>query len=508
MNNVYKLLVVMIISSCHAYNSVSALNRHLHTHEYKWLHTHSSIKTSLKAVPPQLTENETKKNQSIKTNKVKVDGNTIIADNEEEFLFFGVPETTAKPLALLLFAQFILFIGVGAVIPSIPLYGKEIGLSAAMNGIVISVPALALLLLAKPAGQYADRARKPAMIWGMLIIAISDFGTAVATSIIPLIVARLGLGAGRCISESGERGMLADLAETIPSLRGRVLSIQQAVIALGIAIGAPSGGFVVEQYGPRAAFLCVTGAAIISMMLYYFLPETLDNAKNASNISVVSKKTLELEVRKDNDVSSTSTDVTWKELLKDPKWQGLSLYEVGAKFGYAAKLASIPIIATSVLPGGAIGSGALLSAAGLSGFVGGPVGGYLSDKIGAKNTILLTGLTGTLGLILIPFALQMHAPSNLPDGSAFVAVVLLWSTSVAAQNPASVAFAQEIAPSDSTATALALPRAAGDAVYLFAPFLLGVVSDIDGVPSGTDCAFAGICGLAGLTAFAGLCSRE
>ena len=57
----------------------------------------------------------------------------------------------------------------------------------------------------------------------------------------PLILARLGLGAGRCISESGERGMLADIAGQVPSLRGRALGLQQAVYALGIAVGAPLG---------------------------------------------------------------------------------------------------------------------------------------------------------------------------------------------------------------------------------------------------------------------------
>ena len=55
----------------------------------------------------------------------------------------------------------------------------------------------------------------------------------------------------------------------------------------------------------------------------------------------------------------------------------------------------------------------------------------------------------------------------------------------------------------STATAMALPRAAGDSVYLVAPFLLGYISDLAGVPNGTECAFAGICGFLGVLALAG-----
>ncbi len=403
----------------------------------------------------------------------------------EELSFFGVPSRTAQSLSLLLFAQFVLFIGVGAVIPSLPLYGKEIGLSSAANGIVLSAPALALLLLAKPAGQYADKARKPAMIWGMLIIALSDLGTALAQSIAPLVIARLGLGAGRCISESGERGMLSDLAGTIPELRGRVLSAQQAVTALGIAIGAPAGGFVVEKYGPRAAFLCVTTAASIALMLYSFLKESL--IKDSSPTSG----------ENESDESTNTRNIKWKQLLQDPRWKGLSLFEVGIRFGYAAKLASIPILAAKILPGGAIGAGALLSAAGLSGLVGAPVGGYLADRIGAKNTIIVTGLCSALSLVLVPISLLNSFP--IANKAAFTAAVLLWSTSAAAMTPASTAYAQEISPRGSTATAMALPRAAGDATFLVAPFLLGLVSDAN-VPIGTECAFAGLCGLMGVVA--------
>jgi len=51
-----------------------------------------------------------------------------------------VPPEVLQPFSLLLLSQFILFLGVGAVIPTIPLYGQSIGLSAASNGVVISAP--------------------------------------------------------------------------------------------------------------------------------------------------------------------------------------------------------------------------------------------------------------------------------------------------------------------------------------------------------------------------------
>jgi MFS family permease len=425
----------------------------------------------------------------------------------------------AAPLSLLLAAQFFLFIGVGAVIPSIPLYGKEIGLSSAANGVVISAPAVALLLGAKFGGNFADTARKPAMLIGMAVIVASDAGTALAGGLGSLVVARLGLGAGRCLSEAGERGMLADLAGKAPELRGRALAAQQAAVALGIAIGAPLGGLVVEEYGPRASFLCVSAAAIVAFVFYLFLPETI-GSNSASNkefekesgdkTTAVERSMLaptEAADRRKEGVAQGD----WTKLLSKQRWRGLALCQCGASFGFAAKIASIPILASSLLPGGALGAGALLSAAGLSGLVGAPIGGWLTDRTSAKATAVLSGIVSATGLILVPFALGLKdtdfsfsflGTSMGVPAAAFSAVVVTWSLGATAQGPALTALAQELAPAGAEATAMALPRATGDGTYIVAPFLLGLVTDSTFFSPGAECAFAGTATLIGVLALA------
>lgn len=413
-----------------------------------------------------------------------------------------ISDSVVKPLQLLLFSQFLLFIGVGAVIPSIPLYGKEIGLSNSANGIVISAPAVALLLGAKFGGNFADIARKPAMMWGMALIAVSDLGTALAPNLGPLVLARLGLGAGRCISEAGERGMLADLANQIPSLRGRALAAQQATVALGIAIGAPLGGIVVQQYGARASFLCVTAAALAALTLYAFLPESITSTTDINSSG------------EETNATPPSEEGDWMKLLQMEEWRGLALCQVGSSFGFAAKIASIPILAAATLPGGAVGAGALVSAAGLSGLIGAPVGGWLTDRLGAKSTAVLSGIFSAFSLISIPVALtslSTNADSyyvlSLFGGDAelgvreiaFSMLVILWSIGAAAQGPALTALAQKMSPSGAEATAMALPRAAGDGTYIVAPFLLGVAADSLGI-QGVECAVAGSTTLLGMVA--------
>ena len=79
---------------------------------------------------------------------------------------FGLPEhEVVQPLAVLYGSQFVLFMGVGALLPALPLYAQSIGLSGSANGVVISAPALAMLLLNLPSGQLADKwGRKRMMI--------------------------------------------------------------------------------------------------------------------------------------------------------------------------------------------------------------------------------------------------------------------------------------------------------------------------------------------------------
>ena len=105
---------------------------------------------------------------------------------------FGLPSDVAGPLRTLLASQFILFLGVGALLPALPLYAQSIGLSSSANGLVISAPALAMLVLNLPFGQAADRfGRKPLMVAGMAVMAAADVGTAVSRSVMMLVPMRV-----------------------------------------------------------------------------------------------------------------------------------------------------------------------------------------------------------------------------------------------------------------------------------------------------------------------------
>ena len=113
---------------------------------------------------------------------------------------------------------------------------------------------------------------------------------------------------------------------------------------------------------------------------------------------------------------------------------------------------------------------------------------------------MLAGCLCSASLLLVPVALAAPLGDDpLANGLAFGGLILLWSLGVAAQGPALTAVAQELAPAGAEATALALPKASGDAVFIVAPSLLGLITDNEAF-MGTECAVAGAFSLLGAVA--------
>ena len=148
----------------------------------------------------------------------------------------GLPRDVYEPLRTLLASQFVLFLGVGALLPALPLYAQSIGLSSSANGVVISAPALAMLVLNLPLGRATDRyGRKPLMMGGMVVMALADVGTAMSRSVAALVPMRMLLGVGRAGCECGDRAYLADLCARVPEKRGIIVAGQSTVHAVGLS---------------------------------------------------------------------------------------------------------------------------------------------------------------------------------------------------------------------------------------------------------------------------------
>ena len=401
-----------------------------------------------------------------------VEPEAVTADDDD--LLFGLPKRdVGEPLAILLASQFVLFIGVGALLPALPLYAQNIGLSGSANGIVLSAPALAMLLLNLPAGKLVDSwGRKQMMMAGMAVIALSDLATSQCRTVAALILARLALGAGRAAAENGDRAYLADLTDRFPTARGTMSGSQQAIQALGLVIGPLIGGRAVEAFGAPTVFLLISGAAFACTGGYSLLPDiNVAAEREEERIALSMDMSVEEEEEMERELEAIKAASDWRVLLESDRQRVITAAAAANALGFVAKLTCIPWFATQALDATPAQVGELFSVTALLGMVSAPLSGIVADKIGLKAVVVASLAMCAAGLVVAQDSSDFHE---------LQLCIGLWGMGTAAAGPAVNALAQESAPKGGEGEALTLPKTAGDLVFLIGPVFLGGFDDVLG----------------------------
>ena len=183
-----------------------------------------------------------------------------------------------RHVGILTGSQLILNLGFSQIVPVMPMFAAEMGghLGATGVGLVLSAPSAATLLLNVPLGRLADTVgRKPLMWAGTAITASGIALTAFCNSLWTLLPCRLLVGAGSASSMTGSSAFLADLSDSAPQHRAKLMGINQMIIGSVWVIGPALGGWLAETYGLRNSFLIAGAGAMLCSIGYTQLPETL-----------------------------------------------------------------------------------------------------------------------------------------------------------------------------------------------------------------------------------------
>src|SRR5215475_1055130 len=147
-----------------------------------------------------------------------------------------------------------------AVVPVLPDYAHQFGLSGIQQGLVLGATGLASLAVSLPAGALADRfGARRLTIWAGLLMAIAMLVQAMAASFVPLLLARLAFGIGYAVVWTAG---LTWLAEVAPD--GRGLSGSVASAGLGGVAGPAIAGVLVQYFG--LASPCFVAAACFAVL--------------------------------------------------------------------------------------------------------------------------------------------------------------------------------------------------------------------------------------------------
>ena len=164
-------------------------------------------------------------------------------------------------LIVLFVIAFVDTIGAALVVPILPFYATRYGASAFLVGLLVSSFSVAQLLSAPVWGRMSDRyGRRPAILAGLTISALSYIVFAFATSWEVLLVSRLvqGLGGGTIGVVSA---YVADASP--PDQRTKAIGWLTTVTSLGWLSGAALGSLLVTLGGERTPGLFTASVSLL-----------------------------------------------------------------------------------------------------------------------------------------------------------------------------------------------------------------------------------------------------
>ena len=162
------------------------------------------------------------------------------------------------PIAPLLLAEFIVWLGFGALLPVLPLYFTQQGVDLAFLGLVIAAWPAARLVAEPFFGWLADRtARVPLMVGGLVATGFFSILPLVFTGPLAFLLLRAGSGLSTAAYDPAARGYLTDA--TPPERRGEAFGLYSAVQMGGLLLGPAIGAFGADRFG-GISFVFVLGA--------------------------------------------------------------------------------------------------------------------------------------------------------------------------------------------------------------------------------------------------------
>lgn len=150
----------------------------------------------------------------------------------------------------------------GLAIPVLPLLPAVVSTGPAATGVLFAAYAVTAIAATPPAGRLVDRVgpRQPLLI-GLCGLAAATVLFAVGGQYWMLLLARLLQGAAAGMGWTAGLALIA--AVTSPATRGRSMGLAMSMVSLGVLIGPPLAGLLVEHFGVHAPFVFGAGLAVL-----------------------------------------------------------------------------------------------------------------------------------------------------------------------------------------------------------------------------------------------------
>lgn len=167
-------------------------------------------------------------------------------------------------------AMFISLLGLGIVVPLLPVYAESLGASGLAIGLMVAGFSISRGFLQPFVGGLSDkRGRKGFLIGGLFVYAIVGLLFPLANTVEHLVVIRILHGVGAAMIAPIAMSYVGDLAP--PEEEGRYMGMFNIALFSGIGLGPIVGGVFKDSLGFNAAFYAMSAASAVALALLLFM---------------------------------------------------------------------------------------------------------------------------------------------------------------------------------------------------------------------------------------------
>lgn len=163
-----------------------------------------------------------------------------------------------------------MMLGVGILLPVLPLYLKDEGVSLSLVGLIIAGAGLGSAMVGLPAAAVAERFGNDRMMLMGIVISAATILVFPLTSVAVVLLGLRVVG-GFGVGSMGQSRNLFIARNVEAQYRGRVSSFMGGTHRLTFVIGPVLGGFIADQWGYAAAFT-VSGIVTSTALVWIVLP--------------------------------------------------------------------------------------------------------------------------------------------------------------------------------------------------------------------------------------------
>jgi MFS family permease len=355
-----------------------------------------------------------------------------------------------KKFTALFISAFASMLGMGIIVPLMPIYAKTLGASGIWLGLIFSGFSLSRLIFMPLMGKMSDKkGRKIFICTGLFLYSLLTLGYVFAHTIFSLIWIRVLHGFASAMTVPIIMAYVGDIAPK--GREGRFMGYFNVSFFMGMGLGPFIGGVLNDSFGMYSAFYTVSLIAALALIftLFFLTEEPTATIKKG-------------EIKK---------SPSFKKLLNNNLIKGLLIYRFIGAVGRGPLMAFLPIFAagfgiTASQIGLIISSNMLLMSVLQIPF------GRLADRYSKIRLIIFSGLIMTLVLGTIPF---VHTFRDLFLLNLFMGI------GGAVGMPAATAINTIAGKKYGMASSMSLFSSAMSAGMVISPLIAGILMDTVGL---------------------------